>query len=338
VVGAARGEVAGDVTGGEEGRGREVLRWQVAVLAGLVGLAVVGCAPQVGTVATLAPTPAPSFTPTSLPARTATATFAPTPVPTPAATSGIASTEGVDTVTFTVVYDNNAYDPALQTAWGFACLVETGEATVLFDTGGDGPTLLSNMTRLGIDPHSIDAVVLSHIHGDHTGGLAGLLDAGARPVVYVPATFPASFKDGVRARTGLMEVVESLEILPGVYTTGEVGSGIVEQALVVETGDGLVVVTGCAHPGVVEMVRRAKEAVEGEVALVMGGFHLGGASRSQIENIIAEFRRLGVQRVAPCHCTGDLAREMFAGAFGADFFSAGVGWVTTIGSREEEAE
>jgi 7,8-dihydropterin-6-yl-methyl-4-(beta-D-ribofuranosyl)aminobenzene 5'-phosphate synthase len=147
----------------------------------------------------------------------------------------------------------------------------------------------------------------------------------------VPATFPASFKTGVRARTGLVEVEEPLEILPGVYTTGEVSSGIVEQALAVETGDGLVVVTGCAHPGVVEMVRRAREVVEGEVALVMGGFHLGGADWGQIEGIIADFRRLGVQRVAPCHCTGDRARQMFADAFGTDFIPAGVGWMITVG-------
>jgi 7,8-dihydropterin-6-yl-methyl-4-(beta-D-ribofuranosyl)aminobenzene 5'-phosphate synthase len=122
-----------------------------------------------------------------------------------------------------------------------------------------------------------------------------------------------------------------LEILPGVYTTGEVGSGIVEQALAVETGDDLVVVTGCAHPGVVEMVHRAREVVEGEVALVMGGFHLGGADGRQIEGIIADFRRLGVQRVAPCHCTGDRARQIFADAFGTDFIPAGVGCVITVG-------
>jgi 7,8-dihydropterin-6-yl-methyl-4-(beta-D-ribofuranosyl)aminobenzene 5'-phosphate synthase len=99
----------------------------------------------------------------------------------------------------------------------------------------------------------------------------------------------------------------------------------VEQALLVETGAGLVVVTGCAHPGVVEMVRRSKATVEGEVRLVMGGFHLGDAGSAQIEAIIADFRELGVQQVAPCHCTGDLARQMFAEAYGDDCTLAGVG-------------
>ena len=170
---------------------------------------------------------------------------------------------------------------------------------MLFDTGGGSPTLLSNMARLSFDPPAIDAVVLSHSHDDHVGGLMGLLETGARPTVYVPATFPTSFKDGVRARTDLVEITGPAEILPGLYTTGGVdaglaGAGIVEQALVVETGDGLVVVTGCAHPGIVEMVRRAQEAAGGEMALVMGGSHLEDTGQAQIERIIADLRALGV--------------------------------------------
>jgi 7,8-dihydropterin-6-yl-methyl-4-(beta-D-ribofuranosyl)aminobenzene 5'-phosphate synthase len=314
---------------------RPAVRWLVRAMTVVLSLMVVGCAPEMESAtsttstlpATLTCTPVPTARPTSAPAPTATRASLLGPTLTPE----VGPTE-IETVTFTIVYDNNSYNRALRTAWGFACLVETEGATVLFDTGGDGPTLLSNMARLGVDLQAIDVVVLSHIHGDHVNGLAGLLDEGVRPVVYVPAAFPASFKTGVRARTDLVEVEEPLEILPGVYTTGEVGSGIIEQALVVETGEGLVVVTGCAHPGVVEMVRRAREVVEGEVALVMGGFHLGGADGRQIEGIIADFRRLGVQRVAPCHCTGDWARQMFADAFGTDFMPAGVGWVIAVDS------
>jgi 7,8-dihydropterin-6-yl-methyl-4-(beta-D-ribofuranosyl)aminobenzene 5'-phosphate synthase len=259
----------------------------------------------------------------------------------------------VKTVTFTIVYDNNAYDaptaltPApdgLRTLWGFACWVETEDATVLFDSGGEGAVLMNNMSQLGLDPRDIDAVVLSHAHGDHTGGLGALLSTGVTPTVYVPASFGAGFKREVGALTDLVEVTDAAIITPGVYTTGEVGSSIREQALVVETADGLVVVTGCAHPGVVEMVRRAKVAPEAvgarggraadRVALVMGGFHLGSASRSRVQGIIADFRDLGVRRVAPCHCTGDKARQLFADAFGSDCVLAGVGWSTQVSRRE----
>jgi len=305
-------------------------RW-LSVLSGLVliGLSA-GCGLQEGAGGPPPPPPSPTQPPTP--------TVAPTATPTPTPTLGPTPTKEALTVTFTVVYDNNPYDPALQTAWGFACWVETPGGVVLFDTGGDGPTLLGNLVRLGLDPQAVDVVVLSHIHGDHTGGLMGLLDAGARPTVYVPAAFPTSFKEAIRAQTGLVEVVGPMEILPGVHTTGPVGSTIIEQALAVETRGGLVVVTGCAHPGVVEMVRRAKEATGEEVALVMGGFHLSGASRGRIERVIADLRSLGVQRVAPCHCTGDLARRMFAEAFGAGFSPAGVGWRLAGGEESEDGD
>jgi 7,8-dihydropterin-6-yl-methyl-4-(beta-D-ribofuranosyl)aminobenzene 5'-phosphate synthase len=212
---------------------------------------------------------------------------------------------------------------------------------VLFDTGGDGATLMHNLTKLGLDPRAIDAIVLSHAHGDHTGGLNALLSMGARPTVYVPASFSAAFKRDVRRVTDLVEVTAVTTVAPGIYTTGEVGSGIIEEALVVEVEDGLVVVTGCAHPGVVEMVRNAKDAAaearggtgidSGEqIAMVMGGFHLGNADRARVEGIIADLRDLGVQRVAPCHCTGDRARQMFGDAFGTNCVLAGVGWSTQM--------
>jgi len=232
-------------------------------------------------------------------------------------------------VKLAVVYDNKSLRPHLGSAWGFACLVN---GDLLFDTGGDGSTLLSNMARMGIDPAGIKTVVLSHAHGDHTDGLAGLLGTGVRPAVYVPRSFPRRFQTDVRSLTALVEVHGPVEIRPGIHTTGEVGRGIVEQALVVETAQGLVVVTGCAHPGIVEMVRHAKESPGGEVYLVLGGFHLGGASRRRVERVIASFRRLGVRKVAPCHCTGDRAREMFAEAFGEDYILTGVGWGITIDS------
>ncbi len=311
------------------------LSWWIAVL---VGVLTAGCASVTApgsSISQPAPTgtrpvivtAGPTGTPTLTPAATRTAlaaTVGATPSMTPKPTSG----KELRAISFTIVYDNNAYDPALRTSWGFSCWVETDEATVLFDTGGDGGTLMHNLRALELDPQEIDAVVLSHAHGDHTGGLGALLAEGVRPTVYVPASFSESFKRDVRARTDLVEVSESMTIAPGIHTTGEVRSTIVEQALAVETEEGLVVVTGCAHPGIVAMVRRAKEALDGDVALVMGGFHLGGASPAKIEGIIAELRNLGVKRVAPCHCSGDNARRACVDAFGEDAVLAGVGWST----------
>ena len=235
-------------------------------------------------------------------------------------------------MTLTIVYDNNAYAAAglegLRTSWGFACWVETGETTVLFDTGGDGATLLHNLDVLGLDPLMVDAVVLSHAHGDHTGGLGALLDTGATPTVYAPISFSRGFKDQVRGRTELVEVSGAVMVAPGIHSTGEVGANTVEQSLAVETEEGLVVITGCAHPGVVKIVRRVHEHFDDGIALVAGGFHLGGTTRRGVESIIMDFRNLGVKAVAPCHCAGDEARRLFDEAFGDDCVLAGVGWST----------
>lgn len=235
-----------------------------------------------------------------------------------------------------MVYDNQSLRGDLSPAWGFSCLVGDD---LLFDTGGDGPRLLSNMERMGLDVGRVKTVVLSHAHGDHTGGLADLLAINKEITVYLPRSFPTRFKEQVKAHARLAEVHEPMEIAPGIYTTGEIGRALVEQALVLATnrdpsagsGRSLVVITGCAHPGIVGMLHRAKQIGGNGIYLAIGGFHLSVASRKEIKDIIADFRRLGVQKVAPCHCTGKQAIGMFAAEYGEDFIEVGVGMVLDIG-------
>lgn len=235
-----------------------------------------------------------------------------------------------DSLRITVLYDNYVHDPRLQTGWGFAALLEYDEHTVLFDTGADGPALLANLSALSIDPRSIDAVVLSHAHADHTGGLEALLETGVRPTVYLLPSFPEQFKGRIGSLTTVIETEAGQYIGDRISTTGEVGGGIPEQALIVETGRGLVVITGCAHPGVARMVATAMSLRDGSVHLVLGGFHLRSSGPDQLQALIAEFRRLGVESVAPTHCTGDPAIEMFAAEYGDDFIRAGVGLVIGV--------
>ena len=78
-------------------------------------------------------------------------------------------------VEITILYNNVPHAPGCTCQWGFACLIRGPRDTILFDTGGDGRVLLANMQRLGVEPREIDCVVLSHVHGDHTGGVAALL-------------------------------------------------------------------------------------------------------------------------------------------------------------------
>jgi 7,8-dihydropterin-6-yl-methyl-4-(beta-D-ribofuranosyl)aminobenzene 5'-phosphate synthase len=238
--------------------------------------------------------------------------------------------ESTEAVTITVVYDNHDYDSRLRSDWGFAALVELGETNLLFDTGGDGDILLANMSALELDPLNIDHVFLSHIHGDHTGGLAALLAAGARPVVWVPRSFPVTFKERLRAYTEVREVSSAVEVLPGAYSTGELGSDIVEQSLVLETSRGLIVITGCAHPGILNVLTKVKEQHSPELLMVVGGFHLGGASHAELEHVVSQMQDWGVQQVAPCHCTGDEAIRMFTEVWDEDFLTTGVGTVIVV--------
>lgn len=246
----------------------------------------------------------------------ATGTALPTPTFLPATATG--------DLRLTILFDNTAIDSRLGSGWGFAALVEYGGHTLLFDTGADGSILLDNMRQLDVEPPSIEAVILSHEHRDHTDGLQALLDTGIRPTVYVPSRFSNTFKEQVRARTRLVEVADALGILPGIHLTRPVGS-IVEQALAVETRDGTVVVMGCAHPGIVNMVRQAQEVAPGKVALLAGGFHLVEMDKNELQSIIAELRQLGVQRILPTHCTGDAAVELFRAEFEEACLDGGVG-------------
>ncbi len=234
----------------------------------------------------------------------------------------------------TVVYDNNACKEGLETGWGFSCVVRDGAKTILFDTG-PGRSLLDNMERLAIEPGSIDIVILSHIHGDHTGGLDGFLGENSKVSVYLPKSFPKRLKEKVAGYGAKMfEVERSLEICENVYSTGEVGALRKEQALVIKADKGLVVITGCAHPGIVKMVKTAKDLLGDKVFLVLGGFHVEWSTRGKIKRIISAFKDLGVCYVGPCHCSGHKARAMFEKHFGEAYIEVGAGRVIRPGNLE----
>ena len=191
-------------------------------------------------------------------------------------------------ISITTVYDNYQVDPKLTTSWGFGCVIRTPKKAILFDTGGDSSVLLSNMEKMNIDPKDIDVVVISHIHGDHVGGLNGFLERNGKVKVYIPASFPDSWKKKIKSfGTTYEDVKDSVQISGGVYTTGEMGTWIKEQSLVLNTKEGLIVITGCAHPGVVNIAKKAKQILaDKNIYLVMGGFHLGSASDSKLRSII----------------------------------------------------
>ena len=144
--------------------------------------------------------------------------------------------------------------------------------------------------------------------------------------VFLPRAFPDGFKQSVRrAGAEVVQTDEARAVCPGASTTGVLGVGVKEQGLCLDTEEGIVVITGCAHPGVVQMTRAARDASRKQVHAVLGGFHMGGASARQSSDVIEELKDLGVRRAGPCHCSGERARERMREAFGDSYINLGVG-------------
>jgi len=185
----------------------------------------------------------------------------------------------------TVVYDNEITKAGLRAGWGFSALIESEKAApILFDTGADSPTLLDNMRELGIDARRIGIIVISHAHGDHTGGLRGILEVNKEAEIYVSASFW-----GTIPGEKVITVTEPIEISEEVFSTGELKG--IEQSLAIKTDKGILVMVGCSHPGVGEIIDAASRF--GKVYGVIGGFHG-----------FHDFSRLsGLSLIVPCHCT-----------------------------------
>jgi 7,8-dihydropterin-6-yl-methyl-4-(beta-D-ribofuranosyl)aminobenzene 5'-phosphate synthase len=229
-------------------------------------------------------------------------------------------------ITITITYDNNAYNTALEPGWGFSCFITGTEKRILFDTGDNGLPLLRNMEKLGIHPADIDLVFLSHHHSDHVGGLKNLLRENPKVELVIPFSFPKTFtKDLPVSDSSIRKVSQPICIFKNVYSTGELGSEIKEQALLLSTEKGTIIITGCAHPGIVNIVKAAKELLKSEILLVAGGLHLKDMKNTAIKYVIADLKKLGVRSIAPCHCTGKRAVDMLCSIYKENCITMGTG-------------
>jgi 7,8-dihydropterin-6-yl-methyl-4-(beta-D-ribofuranosyl)aminobenzene 5'-phosphate synthase len=271
----------------------------------------------------------------------------------------------------TVLADNTTSAPDLLAEHGLSMLIEADDRRILFDTG-QGRVLLGNMEALGTRLSALDAVVLSHGHYDHTGGLSTALQQGDPAAIFLhPAAVKPKYakrevpphrsigipRPSLEALNAVHERIvwtrSSAEIVPGVWCTGEIPRAhsaeategyffldaecreadplLDDQALVVETSHGLVVIAGCAHSGVMNMLDQVcNVAGRDEVFALLGGLHLGRAPYEQLEAVGNSAGRRDIQILAPCHCTGAGAQAYLRGRFHSRVRDIGAGSRLTI--------
>lgn len=258
-------------------------------------------------------------------------------------------------VSVTVLVDNMAGSGPVLGEWGLAFLVEIEQHQILLDTGG-GRTLLGNARALKVNLRKTEAIVISHEHADHTGGLESALNACGSVDLFVhPAGFDTRYwTDGAGAAAHrlplsrqqlsrrvrkLIETREPTAIRRGLMVTGQIprvndfeDTGVREYAFLDESlktpdpilddqavfflvPEGVVILLGCGHAGLINTMRYVSELVgERRIYAVIGGTHLVSASRERIEKTVEALKQYGVQKVMLAHCTGVQAYAELAGA------------------------
>lgn len=238
----------------------------------------------------------------------------------------------LDDLELLVLFDNHEYRENCKTSWGFSCLIETRNQAILFDSGADGEILEANMKLLRVHPQDLTHIVISHDHWDHTGGLFYVLDhANSNVKIHLTNAFSPSTINHLQTMQDHVTIHEEpAEILDSFLLTGpvrSVGNDPTEQALIINTNLGFIMLTGCSHPGIVRFMEIGRHLSEAEPLLLFGGFHLLHERPEQWDSIIERLLKRNVQFIMPTHCTGDEAIDRIARAFGDRYIRTGVGKV-----------
>ena len=231
-----------------------------------------------------------------------------------------------------VVVDNFP-SPGFRDAWGVGYFVETSDSAFAFDAGPEPEVLKHNAERMGLDYSKASFAVLSHEHGDHAGGLPYIAEAANEGLkTYLPASADPSTVRWLRS-LGLrpIGVKETIEVAQGVYVLRELKGPPWEVAVAVKVEKkGIVILTGCSHPGVERFAEEAIKALSDSLDLVIGGLHLKWSSSNKARITARRLLELGLKRLYPIHCTGDRARDIIKREFPELYRDGHVGLVLEL--------
>ncbi|NQV26450.1 MAG: MBL fold metallo-hydrolase [Rhodopirellula sp.] len=226
-----------------------------------------------------------------------------------------------------IVFDNTSARADLLRSWGFSAIIDFRGRRILFDAGSDPILLLEHLEKMQIDPTSIEHAVISHQHGDHLRGVYWVFEKNPKMQVHFLDCFPEEpFRRAAALKMTPNRVTGPFEVVPGIHSTGIVDGLPSEQSLAIETSQGLVMLVGCSHPGVVKLVETVEtQRKKDSIRLLLGGFHMLRKPPEEIKSTINRLQDLQVHTVMPAHCSGDPAKEMFQSLYGEQYQTAGAG-------------
>ena len=223
-----------------------------------------------------------------------------------------------------IVYDNYNHGSSCKSLWGFSAYIE--KYKLLFDTGSNGRILLENINKLSIDVTEIESLFITHSHWDHVGGIDTILELNDQLTLFVPNTLSKHLIKDLKTLTKKVVVCGEtpVEVEKGVYSTGLLGVDIPEQSLIIDD-DFPKVITGCGHFGIENIITKSQNIINKEIKMAIGGFHLLEKTHNEIITSVKALQQLGIEKVIPTHCTGDMAIELYKEAFGDHYIEGGVG-------------
>ena len=238
----------------------------------------------------------------------------------------------------TIIYDSFGNKDEFTQDWGFAALIEFNDQHIIFDTGNDSRIFAANVKLANIDLTKVDLTIISHRHSDHYNGLSHLVSVLPDVPIYIPNETFNLFEhehdyENIHIdpnKLNINKVTNTIELSENVFIISTVRkhpnlSKLQELSLALKTSQGLILIVGCSHPGIIHIVAAARE-IDERIVNVYGGFHMLRTPLPRIKSIVATLKdEYNVQNISPGHCTGERAQKEFASVFKSNYQHAELG-------------